>query len=81
MSHAYTQQQLIAMATTPHLPRLDIQGTRWVWLHEAQVWFQLEGAAEGSCMDAAEMDAHLLDSEPGPTDEGEDADRDADEAR
>jgi len=32
-------------------------------------------------MDAAEMDAHLLDSEPGPTDEGEDADRDADEAR
>ena len=65
MSHAYTQQQLIDMAASLQpLPRVRVEGATWVWLHEAQVWFQLEGPVEGSCMSVGEMDAHLLASEP-----------------
>lgn len=48
-------------ATSSQHPRITVDDAVWVWLHDAQVWFQLEGAVEGYCMDPSDMDAHLIE--------------------
>ena len=63
MTHSYTQQELLAFAEAGDRLTLSVEDAIWVWLPEADVWFQKEGAMEGLSADPAEMTEHIREQQ------------------
>lgn len=62
MDLTYTQSELATQARKHKstTAALTVDDALWIWLPEAQYWYQFEGAVEGFCISHTEMvETHL----------------------
>ena len=58
----HTRSSLLDLASQRSHEGLLVADELWVWVQEAQVWYQLEGANEGYALPASEFEEYRAEA-------------------